>query len=178
MPSIYIVNPASTAPGYHTAEAFADARGGWTQVADLTVVTLAAFVPPGWSVRLADEAVSPVDLACEADFIAITGKVSQRRRMIELASEFRRRGRTVLIGGSFASLSPDDMRPHADVLVTGELEQLAPTLFADLAAGRWAERYDPLCGRDRGAVQQRPAQPRVGADRRHLSRRRAGGRSR
>jgi hypothetical protein len=41
MPSIYIINPASTVPGYHTADAFADAQGNWTQVADLTVVTVA-----------------------------------------------------------------------------------------------------------------------------------------
>src|SRR3954470_6397685 len=142
MPSIYIVNPASTAPGYHTAEAFADARGGWTQVADLTVVTVAAFVPDDWTVRLVDEAVSPVDLTVEVDFVAITGKVSQRQRMIELAKEFRRRGRTVLIGGSFASLNPEDMRPHADILVTGEIEQLAPKLFGDLAAGAWSSHYD------------------------------------
>jgi radical SAM superfamily enzyme YgiQ (UPF0313 family) len=142
VPSIYIINPASTAPGYHTAEAFADAQGGWTQVADLTVVTVAAFVPSDWTVRLVDEAVSPVDLTFEADFVAITGKVSQRKRMIELAAEFRRRGRTVLIGGSFASLNPEEMQPHADSLVTGEIEQLAPKLFGDLARGDWTARYD------------------------------------
>ena len=142
MPSIYIINPASSAPGYHTAEAFADETGGWTQVADLSVVTLAALVPSGWTVRLVDEAISPADLASDADFVAITGKVSQRGRMIELAAEFRRRGRTVLIGGSFASLNPEDMRTHADILVTGEIEQLAPKLFDDLASGNWNDRYD------------------------------------
>jgi radical SAM superfamily enzyme YgiQ (UPF0313 family) len=142
MPSIYIINPASTAPGYHTAEAFADAQGGWTQVADLSVVTLAAFVPSDWTVRLVDEAISPADLTFGADFVAITGKVSQRKRMIELAAEFRRRGRIVMIGGSFASLNPEEMQPHADILVTGEIEQLAPKLFSDLARGDWSARYD------------------------------------
>jgi radical SAM superfamily enzyme YgiQ (UPF0313 family) len=142
MPSIYIINPASAAPGYHTAEAFADHTGGWTQVADLAIVTLAALVPDGWTVRMTDEAVSPADLGSDADFVAITGKVSQRARMIELAAAFRRRGRVVVIGGSFASLNPDDMRAHADVLVTGEIEQLASKLFADLAAGMWRDRYD------------------------------------
>lgn len=100
------------------------------------------MVPDGWVVRLTDEDLSPVDFEHPADFVAITGKVSQRSRMIELASEFRRRGRTVIIGGSYASLSPNDMEPHADVLVTGELEELAPSLFADLASGHWLTRYD------------------------------------
>lgn len=142
MPSIHIINPACSAPSYYTSETLADEIGGWARIADLAIPTVAALVPEGWDVRLTDEEITPVDLESRADFIAITGKVSQRRRMIELAAEFRRRGCTVVIGGSFASLSPDDMRPHADVLVTGELEELAPELFADLAAGRWADRYD------------------------------------
>jgi len=142
MPSIYIINPRCPVPGYFTAEAFANEHGGRTQVADLAIVTVAALVPADWDVRVTDEDVSPVDFDCAADFIAITGKVSQRRRMIEIAAAFRRRGQTVIIGGSFASLSPDEMRPHADILVTGELEELAPKLFADLRAGRWSDRYD------------------------------------
>ncbi len=140
--SIYIINPACSAPNYYSAEAFTDAQGGWTQVADLAIATVAAFVPAGWDIRLTDELLAPVDFDSAADFIAITGKASQRTRMIELATAFRRRGRTVLIGGPFASLSPEEMRPHADILVTGELEEIAPQLFADLGRGQWADRYD------------------------------------
>lgn len=144
MPSIYIINPAASYPSYHTAEAFgrADDGSGWVQVADLTIATVAAMVPNGWHIKLSEEAVASVDLESDADFIALTGKVSQRSRMYALADEFRRRGKTVLIGGSFASLSPDDVRPHADILVTGEIEEIASTLFADLAQGRWKDHYE------------------------------------
>ena len=48
MPSIYIINPRCPVPGYHTAEAFADGRGGRTQVADLAIVTVAALVSDSW----------------------------------------------------------------------------------------------------------------------------------
>ena len=142
MPSIYIINPGATQPSYYTFEVLDGADGGWVQVADLTIATLAAFVPAGWQIRLTEEAVTPVDLDAEVDFVAITGKVTQRERMIALARQFRRRGRTVLIGGPFASLSPADMRPHADILVTGEIEEIAPRLFDDLATGRWADHYE------------------------------------
>jgi radical SAM superfamily enzyme YgiQ (UPF0313 family) len=142
MTSILIVNPAADEPSYYSYEVLDGPDGGWVQVADLTIATLAAFVPEGWAIRLAEEAVHPVDLEAEVDFVAITGKVTQRGRMIALAEAFRRRGRTVLIGGPFATLSPDDMRPHADILVTGEMEELAPRLFADLAAGSWRDSYD------------------------------------
>jgi radical SAM superfamily enzyme YgiQ (UPF0313 family) len=143
VPSIYIINPAPDGPSYHTGEAYQSGDGpGWVPVADLASVTVAALVPADWAVRITDEAVDPVDYGAAVDFVAITGKVTQRRRMYAIASEFRQRGRTVLIGGPFASLNPEDVEGHADILVTGELEDLAPRLFADLAAGRWAARYD------------------------------------
>jgi radical SAM superfamily enzyme YgiQ (UPF0313 family) len=143
MPQLYIINPATDAPNYHTAESYAPGDGlGWALMADLTIVTVAALAPSDWNVRVVDEGIEPVDLDVEADFVAITGKLSQRSRMYWLAAEFRRRGRVVLIGGCFASLNPDDVRPHADILVTGELEELAPRLFADLASGTWVDHYD------------------------------------
>ncbi|MBV9633134.1 MAG: B12-binding domain-containing radical SAM protein [Methylobacteriaceae bacterium] len=143
MPSIYIVNPAPDAVSYHTAESYAPGDGrGWVLMADLTIVTLAAMVPQDWDIRIVDEGIDAVDLDAQVDFVAITGKISQRGRMYWLARHFRRRGLIVLIGGCFASLNPEDARPHADILVTGEIEELAPRLFADLAAGTWADRYE------------------------------------
>ena len=143
---IHIINPLADAPSYHSAEVYA-AWGGArrTTTADLATVTLAAFVPPDWEIRLTDEAIEPLgpdgDLGDECDIVAITGKVSQRKRMIALANAYRQRGKLVLMGGPYASLSPDDLRPHADILVTGEIEDIAAGLFADLASGRWQDRY-------------------------------------
>jgi radical SAM superfamily enzyme YgiQ (UPF0313 family) len=143
MPSIYIINPAPDVPSYHTGEGYGRMDGrGWVQVADLTIATIAALVPPGWDIRITDEAITGVDFDAEVDFVAITGKISQRTRMYSIASEFQRRGRTVILGGSFATLNSEDARLHCDIFVTGELEELAPKLFADLAAGTWSTHYD------------------------------------
>lgn len=143
---IHIINPAADFPGYHTADFFAAwGLGGRSSVADLSTTTLAAFVPPNWDIRLTDEAITPLPdrpATEDADIVAITGKSSQRNRMLQLADRYRAMGRRVVIGGSYASLSPEDVRPHADVLVTGEIEDIAADLFADLAAGRPRDRYD------------------------------------
>ena len=112
-----------------------------TSMADLATPTVAAMVPADWHVTLCDERVQPVDLDTPARFVGLTGKVSQRDRMVELAAAFRARGKVVLTGGPYASLNPDDMRPHADVLVRGEMEEIAAELFADLAAGRPKPEY-------------------------------------
>lgn len=142
MPSLYIINPASDFATYFSAEvlgASGHRRAGI--ISDLAIATLAAFAPPGFDVRLCDENMTDVDFDLQADWVAITGKVNQRGRMIAIAEEFRRRGRKVLIGGPYASLSPATLRPHCDVLVRGEIEAIHPQLFADLAAGVPEDEY-------------------------------------
>jgi radical SAM superfamily enzyme YgiQ (UPF0313 family) len=93
-------------------------------------------------VTLVDENISPVDFDVEADIIGITGRVSQRNRMIKIADEFRRRGKKVIIGGPFASLCPEIVRSHCDILVRGEIEGISRELFEDIRAGKWKDEYN------------------------------------
>jgi hypothetical protein len=142
MPSLYAINPASDFATYFSAEVLAaSGRTPGGIIADLAISTLAGFAPPGFDVRLCDENISEVDFEVDADWIAITGKVNQRARMIAIAQEFRRRGRRVLIGGPYASLSPATLRPYCDVLVRGEIEEIHAQLFADLAGGCPGDEY-------------------------------------
>ncbi|MEX1107990.1 MAG: radical SAM protein [Dongiaceae bacterium] len=140
--SIYLINPRENAPGYYNMEVLA--AWGVTRLvnlADLTTPTVAAMVPPDWRVSLCDERIDPIDFDTDAAIVGITGKVSQRDRIIELAAEFRARGKLVLIGGPYASLNPDDMRPHADVLVRGEIEDIAAGMFAEIASDHFQSEY-------------------------------------
>ena len=110
-------------------------------MADLAAATVAAMAPADFQISICDETVSLVDYNHPADWIAITGKVSQRQRMTAIADEFRRRGKRVIIGGPYASLSPARLRDHCDVLVCGEAEEIAGDLFADLRFGRPRDAY-------------------------------------
>src|SRR3984957_13999032 len=140
--SIYFVNPAADFPTYFGGESY---RGfglpAATQMADLSVPTLAAMAPADFDVHVCDESFETVDLETPARYVGITGKITQFGRMVALARAFRDRGKTVLIGGPFASLSPELLRPHCDVLVRGEIEEIAPDIFADLASGCWEDEY-------------------------------------
>ncbi len=141
--SLYLVNPRPDLPSYFGADAFE--RWGYRPavlIADLAITTVAGMAPPDFDVELCDEHVGPIDFDTSADYVGLTGKVTQGRRMIEAAAEFRRRGKTVLIGGPYASLCPELMRPHCDILVKGEMENIADTLFADLRAGSWKDFYE------------------------------------
>jgi hypothetical protein len=139
---MYLINPASDFSTYFSAEVIA-ASGlpGGAIMADLPTATLAALAPADFEIEICDENISPVDYGHRADWIGITGKVNQRYRMQAIADEFRRRGKRVVIGGPFASLTPDHVRGHCDVLVRGEVEDIAAGLFADLRAGRPQPEY-------------------------------------
>jgi radical SAM superfamily enzyme YgiQ (UPF0313 family) len=142
MTSIYLVNPLADFPTYFGTEAYTVAGlAPRVLTADLAITTVAAMVPDGFRVTLCDEHVMPVDFDTDAEFVGITGKISQWRRMAAIAAEFRRRGKVVLIGGPFASLDPETVRPHCDILVRGEIEDIAAKLFQSLIEGNWAKEY-------------------------------------
>ncbi|WP_363345926.1 radical SAM protein [Methylocystis echinoides] len=142
MTTVYLINPMADFPTYFGAEALA-ARGGpgGVMMADLACSTVAALAPSDFKVEICDESASRVDFDHPADWIAITGKVSQRQRMTAIADEFRRRGKRVIIGGPYASLSPERLRGHCDVMVCGEAEEIASALFSDLRAGKPKDAY-------------------------------------
>ncbi len=140
--SIYLINPAADFPTYYGAEVYAG-RGYQRAafLADLVVPTLAAMVPPDWHVELCDEHLEEVNWDTPCEYVGLTGKVSQWGRTVAIADRFRERGKTVLIGGPHASLSPERVRPHCDILVRDEIELIVDELFADLANRQWKEEY-------------------------------------
>jgi hypothetical protein len=152
--SLYLINPRSGMPGYFGAEVF-EAWGlrPATSIADLATTTVAALAPANWDVSLCDEQFESVEFDTAAEFVGLTGKVTQASRLIELANEFRRRGKTVIAGGPYASLSPAALREHVDILVIGEMESVAARLFSDLdnmcwspeyVGGRWGLSHSPM----------------------------------
>ncbi|WP_237481374.1 B12-binding domain-containing radical SAM protein [Lichenibacterium dinghuense] len=135
MRSLYLINPRPHVANY-------DVAPGFITIPDLAILTVAAMAPPGWDVTVCEEEILDVDLDTPARFVGLTGKNAQLPRMIELADAFHARGKVVLVGGPLASLDPEALRPHADILVTGEMEDIAPRLFADLASGKWSTHYE------------------------------------
>jgi radical SAM superfamily enzyme YgiQ (UPF0313 family) len=139
---IYIVNPLHDYPSYNTSEVLA-ARGyaAGSPTAELNLPTLAAMASKHLEVEICDEILTPIDFDTEAEIVGITGKISQLHRMRWVADEFRKRGKTVIIGGPHASLVPQSLRDHCDVLVKGEIEEIADEVFSDLQAGTFKNEY-------------------------------------
>lgn len=110
----------------------------------LTLTTLAALVPSDipCALTLVDEGIEDIDLNLDADLVGMTVITGCARRAYELASHFRREGKTVVLGGPHVTLMPGEAQEHADAIVTGYAETTWPQLLRDYLAGRLRKRYD------------------------------------
>ena len=106
----------------------------WTSA--LTLPYLKALTPPEHDVAFVDELFYDVDLDYPCDVVGITAMGPQIARAYDLAAEFRRRGRKVVLGGTWVTLTAEESLRHADAVVSGEAEGVWPQVLDDLAAGR------------------------------------------
>jgi radical SAM superfamily enzyme YgiQ (UPF0313 family) len=102
---------------------------------------LAGFVDQPHTVALVDEYVKAADLEAQADLVGITCNTPTASHVYRVADAFRERGRIVVLGGPHPTLVPDEARPHADALVTGEAEITWPRVLSDVARGFLAPEY-------------------------------------
>jgi radical SAM superfamily enzyme YgiQ (UPF0313 family) len=108
---------------------------------NLALLTLAAMVPDGIELTIADEQLEPLDFERRWDLVGITGYANHRDRMRVIATEFRSRGNLVAMGGPFVTMSPDEMRDYADILFMGEAERTWPAFLDDFKHGVWKTEY-------------------------------------
>ncbi|MBE0642735.1 MAG: radical SAM protein [Bacteroidetes bacterium] len=85
----------------------------------LALPSLSATIPPDWEKQLCYEFFEDVDFDTDASIIGISSMGYEIYRGIELAKEFRRRGKTVIFGGFQAHMSTDFVAPHCDAVVHG-----------------------------------------------------------
>ncbi|MEM7008881.1 MAG: radical SAM protein [Thermodesulfobacteriota bacterium] len=102
---------------------------------DLGLLTVAACTPDRFEVEVHDEYISPIDFDTDADLIALSAKTSAVARAYQVADEFRRRGKKVVLGGIHASLRPNEALEHVDYVVIGEAEQTWPKFLEQFEKG-------------------------------------------
>jgi radical SAM superfamily enzyme YgiQ (UPF0313 family) len=111
--------------------------------APYTLMRLASLVPEEIPVEIWDEDLRPIDFSrCTPHtLMGITSKTLSIDRARAIALEARRRGTTVVIGGTHATLAPDEVAAWADVVVVGEGYRTWPQIIRDFAQGTLQKMY-------------------------------------
>jgi len=114
----------------------------WTS--GITLPYLKALTPARHDVSFTDELMQELDVeavARDADVVGLTAMGPQIRRAYELADHFRARGKKVVLGGTWVSLTAEESLRHADAVVAGEAELIWERVLDDLEQGSSAGVY-------------------------------------
>lgn len=104
----------------------------------LSLITVAALMPQEWEFRLKDRNIEPVteDDWEWADLVMMSGMIAQKEDFLGQIREAKQRGKTVVVGGPYATSLPNDMLDAgADFLVLDEGEDTIPLFVEALERG-------------------------------------------
>jgi radical SAM superfamily enzyme YgiQ (UPF0313 family) len=111
------------------------------QMEPLPAAHLAGLTPKDVEINFYDDRMEEIDYDCTTDLVAISVETYTALRSYQIASEFRRRGVTVVMGGFHPTLMPEEVLEYADSIVIGEAEDVWPTLLSDFISGRMQRIY-------------------------------------
>ncbi|HEC89255.1 MAG TPA: B12-binding domain-containing radical SAM protein, partial [Thermoplasmatales archaeon] len=108
----------------------------------ITLPYIAAITPKKHEVKIVNENYVDLDFDEDADLVGITCYTMTAPRVYEIADEFRRRGKTVVLGGYHPTALPEEAKQHADSVVLGMAEASWPRLLEDFEKGKLKPFYE------------------------------------
>lgn len=97
---------------------------------------LAGLLPADVERRFYDDRLEPIPFDEPTDLVALSVETYTAKRAYQIATEYRRRGVPVVMGGFHATLAPEETGRHCESLVCGEAESVFPALIDDWRRGR------------------------------------------
>jgi radical SAM superfamily enzyme YgiQ (UPF0313 family) len=111
------------------------------QMEPLPAAYLAALAAPYADISFHDDRMEAIPYDEPADLVAVSVETYTAKRAYQIATEYRKRGVPVVMGGFHATLIPEEVMEYAEAIVVGEGEQLFPRLLEDFRAGRMRRVY-------------------------------------
>jgi radical SAM superfamily enzyme YgiQ (UPF0313 family) len=100
-------------------------------IPQLALHLIAGLTPPQHEVRILEEELETVDLEEECDLVGISCMTANATRAYDLAREYRKRGRAVVLGGVHPTLLPEEALQYCDAVVVGEAEGVWEQVVSD-----------------------------------------------
>ena len=103
---------------------------------------IAALIPADVETRFYDDRMEPIPYDEPTDLVTISVETYTARRAYQIASEYRRRGVPVVMGGFHATLCREEVMQYSESIVVGEAEELLPEVIDDYRYGRPRKIYE------------------------------------
>ena len=108
----------------------------------LTIAVLNSMIPSRFEREFYDDRIENINYDTETDAVFITVETYTAKRAYYIASQFRKRGKKVLLGGYHVTLCPEEAAQYADAIMVGNADKILDTVLADLENGTLQKRYD------------------------------------
>jgi radical SAM superfamily enzyme YgiQ (UPF0313 family) len=102
---------------------------------------LAKLTPPDVEIKLYDARIEPVPLDEPTDLVALTVETFTAKYAYQLATEYRKRGVPVVMGGYHPTLLPEETLQFADAIAIGDAESVWLQIVEDARAGKLQRVY-------------------------------------
>ena len=112
----------------------------------LQMALIAGLIEDQDDVKFYDDRLEKIPYDEQTDLVAITVDSFSARRAYEIASEYRKRGIRVIMGGMHVSLLPDEALLHSDSIVVGDVEPVWTQMINDARKGKLQKRYHGTFG--------------------------------
>jgi radical SAM superfamily enzyme YgiQ (UPF0313 family) len=107
----------------------------------LALYILEGLTPEEHEVHIVEEESGLVDMEQDCDLVGISCMTANAPRAYDLCKEFKKRGKTVLLGGVHPTILPEEALKHADCVVVGEAEGVWHKLLSDFQNNELKKRY-------------------------------------
>jgi len=108
----------------------------------LVLPYVAATIPPNkYEIKTINDTYEDINYNEKCDIVGISTATPSAPRAYQIADEFRKHGKTVILGGVHPTLLPNDAASHADSVVIGEAETTFPRLLEDYEKNQLKKFY-------------------------------------
>ena len=117
----------------------------WAQIRfkfpSLSLLTLASETPEEIELSILDENIEELDFNAEVDLVGITVMTPQALRAYQIAEEFKKRGKKIVLGGFHVSSFPEEALSHGDAIVVGEGDRIWREVIQDFKNSKLKKIY-------------------------------------
>jgi len=111
------------------------------QMEPLPAAVIAGLTPADVEIKFYDDRMELIPYDENTDAVVISLETYTAKRAYQIASEYRRRGVPVIVGGFHATLMPEEAERYAEAIVIGEAEEIWPQVIDDLRHNTLQKRY-------------------------------------
>lgn len=106
------------------------------------IFSLVACTPDWVTLQMVDETVGvKIDWNTKADIVVVMFHTPDAIRGYEIADKFRKKGKTVVLGGLHTTFMQEEALSHSDAILVGECEDIWEDLLNDYIVGNLQKKY-------------------------------------